>query len=72
MTAKSTAKKMNPFKRFTKEALEEYGKITWPTNEQTILLTGITMAVSTLVVLLIGTLDLGFNELYQLALDNLK
>jgi preprotein translocase SecE subunit len=71
MTSKSAAKKDNPVTHYLKDALEEYGKITWPTKEQAILLTAVTIVVSTVVVLVIGLLDLGFTQLYQLALDNL-
>lgn len=71
MTSKSSAKSANPISRFLTDAFEEYGKITWPTKEQAILLTGVTIVVSSVVVLIIGLLDLGFTELYQLALDNL-
>lgn len=72
MTAKTPAKKTNMVTAFLKEALEEYGKITWPTKEQATLLTGLTVVVSAAIVILIGLLDLGFAELYQLVLDNLS
>ncbi len=71
MTSKTSTKKSNPIKRFFIEALEEYGKITWPTKEQAILLTSISVIVSIIVVLIIGLLDLSFAQLYKLALDNL-
>ncbi|MFT7184624.1 MAG: preprotein translocase SecE subunit [Oceanicoccus sp.] len=71
MTSKSSAKSANIVSRYLKDALEEYGKITWPTKEQAVLLTAVTIVVSSVVVLIIGLLDLGFTELYQLALDNL-
>ena len=71
MTSKSSSKKNNPISLFFKDAFEEYGKITWPTKEQAILLTGLTVLVSAVVIVIIGLLDLGFTELYQLALDNI-
>lgn len=71
MTTKTKSLSTNPVGKFIREAFDEYGKITWPTKEQAILLTAITIVVSAVVVVLIGLLDLGFNELYQLALDNL-
>lgn len=71
MTSPSAAKTSSSPFRFLKEAFEEFRKITWPTKEQAILLTAITVVVSAVVVVLIGALDLGLNELYQLATDNL-
>jgi len=61
--------KQNPLVSYFKSALEEFGKVTWPTREQAALLTGIVVAVSVFVAILIGALDLGFSQLYQLALD---
>jgi len=71
MSSKTSVKKTNLVTTFIKDAFEEYGKITWPTKEQATLLTGLTVVVSAAIVVLIGLLDLGFTELYQLVLDNL-
>jgi preprotein translocase SecE subunit len=53
-------------------AFEEFGKVTWPTKEEAALLTGITVAVSLVMAVLIGAFDIGLAELYQLALDKIS
>lgn len=50
-------------------AIEEFGKITWPTKEQTAMLTAVTIVVSAVVALLIGLVDFGFNEAYKVLLN---
>ncbi len=65
----STKVSKNPVVSYFQSAFEEYGKITWPTQQQTIVLTGITIAVSAVVVIFIGVVDLGFSELYKYLLD---
>lgn len=61
--------KRNFLVAYLQSAFEEFGKITWPTKEQAAFLTVIVVAVSFFVAVLIGVLDFGFSELYQLALD---
>ena len=53
-------------------AFEEFGKVTWPTKEQAAMLTAIVVAVGFVMAVLIGALDLGFAELYQLALKKFQ
>lgn len=64
-----TEKKDNAIVAYFKSALEEYGKITWPTKEQAAMLTAISVVVSGAVAALIGLVDLGFAEAYQFILD---
>lgn len=68
--AESKAKD-NPFVVYFESAVEEFGKITWPTKEQAALLTGIVTVVSIIIAMLLGLVDLGFSELYQLILDKI-
>lgn len=63
------SKKTNPVAAYFQSALDEFGKITWPTKEQAALLTGVTIVVSIIIAAMIGLIDLGFSELYQLLLD---
>ena len=64
-----TKKKMNPVAAYLQSAFSEWGKITWPTREQAVLLTAITLVSSSIVVLLVTGVDAGFSELYQWLLD---
>lgn len=50
---------------------EEFGKVTWPTKEQSALLTAIVVGVSLLVVVFIGLSDLGLSQLNELITDKL-
>ena len=67
----SSSSKRNPVAAYFVSAWEEFGKVTWPTKEQAALLTGIVIAVSFVMAVLIGAFDLGLSELYKLALDKL-
>lgn len=67
----SSSSKRNPVVAYFTSAWEEFGKVTWPTKEQAALLTGIVVAVSFIMAVLIGAFDLGLSELYKLALDKL-
>lgn len=72
MTEKSPrSSKKNPVVAYFSGALEEFGKVTWPTKEQAALLTGIVVIVSLTTGVLIGAFDLGLTELYQLALKKI-
>ncbi|MBU0981172.1 preprotein translocase subunit SecE [Patescibacteria group bacterium] len=58
--------KSNPIVAFFVGAFEEFGKITWPTKEQAVMLTGVVVAVSIIMAAFIAALDLGLSELYSL------
>jgi preprotein translocase subunit SecE len=53
------------FRRFVRETRSELKKVTWPTREQTIRLTGIVIAFSAVVGLLMGGVDFIFSSLIQ-------
>jgi preprotein translocase SecE subunit len=61
----------NPVIAYFRSALEEFGKVTWPTKEQAALLTGIVVGVSLVVGLYLGLLDLGLSQGYQALLKAL-
>lgn len=67
----SRSSKKNPVLSYLSSAFEEFGKVTWPTKEQAILLTSIVVGVSLVTGVLIGALDLGLTELYQVALKKI-
>jgi preprotein translocase SecE subunit len=73
MTSKS--KRFSPFKAISAYfvgSLEEFHKITWPTKEQAAMLTGIVVAVSLVMGLVIGAFDLGLSQAYQALLDQVS
>jgi preprotein translocase SecE subunit len=73
MTEKNTkARSQNFVVAYFVSAFEEFGKVTWPTKEQAAMLTAIVVAVGFVMAVLIGALDLGFAELYQLALKKFQ
>lgn len=53
------------FRRFIREIRSELKKVTWPTREQTIRLTGIVIAFSVVVGLLMGGIDFIFSALIE-------
>ena len=57
---------MNKATKFLKEVQTELKKVTWPTREQAIRLTGIVVGVSLVVGLYIGVLDYGLTKLVGL------
>jgi len=57
---------MNKATKFLKEVQTELKKVTWPTREQAIRLTGIVVGVSLVVGLYIGVLDYGLTKLIGL------
>lgn len=65
----SKTRSQNPVIGYFVSAWEEFGKVTWPTKEQAAILTAIVVGVSFVMAVLIGAYDLGFSELYKLALD---
>lgn len=59
----------NRFRHFFRETKSELKKVTWPTQKQTQNLTGIVIAVSTAVGLVMGGFDLLFKQLFQFLLS---
>jgi preprotein translocase subunit SecE len=60
----------NPIARTVRETRSELRKVVWPTREETIRLTGVVIAISLVIGLLLFTGDAIFSALY-LALVNL-
>jgi preprotein translocase subunit SecE len=54
-------KKSNPIVTYFTDSIEELRKVVWPTKEQTIQLTIITLVFSLLFAILLGVLDYVFN-----------
>jgi len=54
--------------RFIRETKSELKKVTWPTREQATRLTGIVIAVSAAVGLVMGGIDFLFEKIVQLSL----
>lgn len=50
---------------YIKSSLEELGKVTWPTKNQAVQLTGIVFVFCLITALFLGALDFIFNELYS-------
>ncbi len=63
--------KANPVFNYFITAFEEFRKVTWPTKEQSALLTAVVIGVSLAMAIIIAVLDLGLSELYQMALTSL-
>ncbi len=59
----------NPVVEYFKGALEEFGKITWPTKEQAVLLTAIVVGVTAVSAVLIAVFDLGLSKAYEALLN---
>ena len=57
---------MNKATKFLKEVQAELKKVTWPTQEQALRLTGIVVGVSLVVGLYIGVLDYALTEIVGL------
>ena len=49
--------------QFVKEVINELKKVTWPTREETIKLTGVVIIISLIVAFCIGGLDTGLLKL---------
>ena len=58
--------KMNKATKFLKEVQTELKKVTWPTREQAVRLTGIVVGVSLVVGLYVGVLDYALTKLISL------
>lgn len=63
--AKLNLKRAKPFV-FLKEVKAELDKVTWPTRQQIIRLTGIVVGVSALVAIFIAVLDFIFTKLMEI------
>ncbi len=63
--------KNNPIFEYFRSAFEEFGKVTWPTRDQAVLLTGVVIGVSFVVVVALGLVDLGLSEAYKALLKAL-
>ncbi len=57
--------KNNPVFEYFRSAFEEFGKVTWPTRDQAVLLTGVVIGVSIVVVVILGGVDLGLSQAYE-------
>ena len=57
--------KENIITKYVKTSFEELTKVTWPTKNQAIRLTGIVLAFCLLVVIFLTIVDYGFSELYN-------
>lgn len=60
--------KENALIRYIKGSMEELSKVTWPTKNQAVRLTGIVLVFCLVVSVFLGLVDLGFNELYTYVL----
>ena len=60
---------MSRITAYFRGSLQELSKVTWPTKNQAINLTLITLGFTLVCALLIGALDLAFNQGYQFILQ---
>lgn len=60
---------MGKITAYFRDSLKELSKVTWPTKNQAINLTLITLGFTLVCALLIGSLDLAFNEGYRMLLQ---
>jgi len=51
--------------RFFGEVKSELAKVTWPTKDQVVRLTGVVVVISLIVGLFIGALDLSFTKIVE-------
>lgn len=63
--------KDNALVNYFRESFEELGKVTWPTKNQAVRLTGIVLVFCLVAAIVIGVFDYGFNELYTYLLSQL-
>lgn len=59
-------KKTTSLNRYLKESITELKKVVWPTKKEVIKMTGIVIAVSLIVGIFIGGLDLFFTKIVSL------
>ncbi len=62
------AKKPNAIKRYYRETVGELRKVTWPTREEALRLTGIVIVVIVVMAAFLGVLDFFFTRLFGLIL----
>ena len=58
--------KIDEAKQFFVEARQELKKVTWPTKQQTMNATWVVLAVTTLLAIFMGLVDMGFSRLIGL------
>jgi len=58
--------KIDEAKQFFAEARQELKKVTWPTKQQTMNATWVVLAVTTLLAIFMGLVDMGFSRLIGL------
>jgi len=61
--------KENTFTNYVKTSLEELTKVTWPTKNQAVKLTVITLAFCAFFGVFLGLIDLAYNELFKLVIN---
>ena len=65
----SNRKKENAVQRYYRETVGELRKVTWPTRQEAINLTTITIIVIVAMSAFLGTLDYIFNQLFSIILS---
>jgi preprotein translocase subunit SecE len=66
---KQTRKQPNAIQRYYRETVGELRKVSWPTRQEAVNLTGITLLVVVSMSAFLGTLDYLFNQLFALILS---
>jgi len=66
---KQTRKQPNAIQRYYRETVGELRKVSWPTRQEAINLTGITLLVVVTMSAFLGMLDYLFNQLFALILS---
>ena len=65
----TTRKQPNAVQRYYRETVGELRKVSWPTREEAINLTTITLVVIVLMSAFLGTLDYIFNQIFAVILS---
>ena len=68
-TSSKVAKSKNAVINYFQESIAELGKVTWPTRNQAVKMTAIVLGFCLVASIVIGALDLAFNEGYKLVVD---
>jgi len=61
--------KNSPVINFVRISFEELSKVVWPTKNQAVRLTIIVLIMCSIIAVVLGALDYGFNVLYQYVLN---
>ena len=70
MTQKKTPRKQpNAIQRYYRETVGELRKVTWPTREEALNLTWITLIVLVVMSIFLGSLDYLFNQIFAVILS---